>query len=706
MSDDDLVIRASLEGEHQVSAGLEALRRVIRRTKDDVEKLEPAGRKGAGGIDRVPAAAKRANNSLRDLHRNLMSTSNALSTHLYTATRRTALGLGALSAAVGAFGIKSAATIQTSRIAIDTLVGSAEKGEEVFRRIQAMNLKSPFEYTDLARAGQDLLNSSLSADQALRVLQSLGDIAALSADPTNNLIALARATRQVADANRLLGQDANQFAQAGVNIYKEIAAVTGKSISEVRKLGEEGQISSDIVIDVLANLGGGLQRFANGSEKANRSLMGQWSNLKDSLAIRLADLADPVVDELTTGMPKIIEMVGSFVDEIGPPIFGLIGDLADGASMLLPIVGPPIRALTTGLGQLLTVAGPSIRALEPLGGELGDGLANTFVKLEPVMPDVVESLGLLVGMLPELADAFVTVAKPTIIMTSWVIRLVDVIPGADRAAGFLLVTLVGYSRVSSLVGGLRAFAGALGFIGTEAEIAGTKAVTARTRLLALSAIAAGGMGVAAGASGAYGGQSALSDAGFVGSAALLGAGIGSVVPGLGTGVGAVGGGAIGLGVVLGRRVSELLGDPVVPGGTMGRHLAAGGGAPGLQITSGLRAHSLRSSASGHLNGSAVDVVGPGLASYVQRVRQQGGWATIESKGGRQHAHADFGDAPASARTVGRGTTSGATVVVQGPLAVFSGPVRSDIDVERAFDRALTKAERRRRERAFDDVRGR
>lgn len=651
MPTEEIVLHASLRDE--ISGPISHVRREIAATAREAEASNKHLTAASGGLTRMEVAGTQLRKSMSGLNTNLKDTSEWLGTHLVSAAKKGGIAFGVLTAAVGVFGLKAASQFQTSQLAFETLLGSAEKGKTLFKELQTLNLKTPFQLGDLTSSTQVLLRYGVAGDQILPIIKSLSDIAATSDNPTENLNRLALAIGQVTSQGRLLGQDARQLAEAGFNPYAVLASKLGKTQDEIRKLGEAGKLSSKDLIDALIAESNGLERFRGGAERMNQTLMGQMSNLWDALKVGMAGAAQPITAELTRQMPMIVGLLSGIVSQIGPPIFALIGGLGDTLLKLLPAVVPIVTALAGGFLTLLNAAGPAISALQPLGGTIGIALTGFFTALAPIMPDIVQLFAALVLVLPDFIQLLTDLLPLLDMLVRFASGLLGFEPVRKIMAG-LLVVLLGYRALASIAGGLYAFSGGLlGVARAQEQVnvamagGGGGGFMSGGKLAGAGMIAGGGLGVAAGASGATGGQSAAGDAMFVGSAALLGAGLGSVLPGPGTAAGAIAGGVLGGGYVLSRRLMEFFGD--VPSSTvnanLSRNLALASAAGGGRITSTVRNFAIRGSDSGHLDGRAIDIVPPNPSAFVSRFNSLGGSATAH--GG--HVHAEIGDVPMTSR---------------------------------------------------------
>lgn len=95
-----------------------------------------------------------------------------------------------------------------------------------------------------------------------------------------------------------------------------------------------------------------------------------------------------------------------------------------------------------------------------------------------------------------------------------------------------------------------------------------------------------------------------------------------------------------------RKQSRQTGDTATPrsrglGGPLAAaHAVYSSGLAGRQhVTSGLRFHDLGSPGSDHARGRAMDIAGPNLPAYAQRVRGAGGYAAFHGSGPDRHLHA-------------------------------------------------------------------
>ena len=118
------------------------------------------------------------------------------------------LAVGAIGVAIGTAGVNFNSQMQQYQAGFSTLLGSAEKANELVSNLQSMAAKTPFELTDLASASQTLLAFGVTSEKLLPILKSLGDV---SMGNKERFSSLALAFGQVQSAGKLAGQDLLQI---------------------------------------------------------------------------------------------------------------------------------------------------------------------------------------------------------------------------------------------------------------------------------------------------------------------------------------------------------------------------------------------------------------------------------------------------------------------------------------------------------------
>jgi tape measure domain-containing protein len=121
-----------------------------------------------------------------------------------------------------------------------------------------------------------LINVGMSAERAVSVGKLL---AGLSGGDEQRLKSIAKAYTDVMMKGRLMGQEALQFANAGIPIYKAIADSLNVSAGEARKMMEEGLISAEQMAMALQQFGMTRNLSQQLSENM-KTVSGQFARIK------------------------------------------------------------------------------------------------------------------------------------------------------------------------------------------------------------------------------------------------------------------------------------------------------------------------------------------------------------------------------------------------------------------------------------------
>lgn len=325
------------------------------------------------------------------------------------ASRTFALALGGAGAAVGAFGlsaIKSAASMEQTQIAFETMLGSAEKAKEFYGDLVKFAAKTPFELKGLETASKQLLAYGFEQKQILPNLKALGDIASgVGMDKLPNLI---MAFGQVKAATKLTGMELRQFTEAGVPLLDELSKIMKKPVSAIQEMVSAGQIGFPIVEQAMQNLTGEGGRFNDLMDKQAKSLGGMWSNLADAweqflrgqgagLIEWAKQLVQVMIDIVNNQLPKWIEQIGVLVDWFGKhkeAIFLVAGAIT---GMLMP-------AMLAAIGSFITWA--SLMAPWAIGGALVGALVAGIIWLVKHWDDLIQRVKDLIDNSPVLSAVF------------------------------------------------------------------------------------------------------------------------------------------------------------------------------------------------------------------------------------------------------------------------------------------------------------
>ena len=286
------------------------------------------------------------------------------------------------------------------------MLGSTEKAVEKVEELKKMAAATPFGMEELAKATETMLSFGMDADKTQDVLNMLGDI---SLGNKEKLSSLSLAFAQVSSAGKLTGQDLLQMINAGFNPLQSISEKTGASIGDLKdvmaggkgskefqkklkearkevkkmgagasesakmlvQMGDEGQISAELVEQAMrdATSEGGL--FFEGMEKASQTLSGRMATLQDDFAALTGKMAAPFNKAMAN---KVVPALIRAVEKLS----GLIGGNEAGFESLAETIGD---FLVGAIDKVVTVIEWTIEHW-PLVSTILTGIIAGFVALK------------------------------------------------------------------------------------------------------------------------------------------------------------------------------------------------------------------------------------------------------------------------------------------------------------------------------------
>jgi len=120
--------------------------------------------------------------------------------------------------------VKVRGEFQQLEIALNTMLGSKQKADELLSQIVTTAATTPFGLKDLASSTKQLLAYGSASENVISEIRMLGDVASGVSAPINDLVYLYGTLRT---QGRAYAVDIRQFAGRGIPIYAELAKVLG-----------------------------------------------------------------------------------------------------------------------------------------------------------------------------------------------------------------------------------------------------------------------------------------------------------------------------------------------------------------------------------------------------------------------------------------------------------------------------------------------
>lgn len=298
------------------------------------------------------------------------------------ASQKFALGLGIAATAAGGLGyaaLKAAGDMEQTKIAFETMLGSASKADDFIKQLVSFAKTTPFELKGLNQAAKQLLAYGFAQEEVIPNLKALGDIASgVGMDKLPNLIL---AYGQVRAATRLTGMELRQFTEAGVPLLGMLAEQMGKPVSAIQEMVTAGEIGFPEVEKALKSLTGEGGRFNDLMAKQATSLGGMVSNLSDAWNMFLAGEGAKLLD----WAKKFVQVAQFIITDVLPQWINAIAAIIDFfqqhqiaihvvAGAIVGALVPAIYAAAVAFGALMLTLAPFI-----IGGAIIGGIAAGIV---------------------------------------------------------------------------------------------------------------------------------------------------------------------------------------------------------------------------------------------------------------------------------------------------------------------------------------
>lgn len=278
--------------------------------------------------------------------------------------RSMAIGFGAVAAATGLLAkaaITASGEWEQFRVSFETMLGSADRAADLMEKIQDFAKKTPFQLPQVVQGTKTLLAMGIAQKDVLDTMRSLGDVSAGLGVELNRLILN---YGQVKTQTKLTGMELRDFLRAGVPLIGELSKVLNVSEAEVKRLVSAGKVGFKDVEKAFQSMTREGGKFANLMEKQSQTLLGQISNLQDSLGELARGIGEhllPVVKLLVAGMRALVDIFNAAPKFIKIFIAALLG-VVFVLSSILTVVGiflaltPSIVAALTAIGISSTIA--------------------------------------------------------------------------------------------------------------------------------------------------------------------------------------------------------------------------------------------------------------------------------------------------------------------------------------------------------------
>jgi tape measure domain-containing protein len=330
---------------------------------------------------------------------------STMSKNAEASSKKLAIGLAAVGTVVAGVGIKaiaSASEFEKLRISYVTLLGDSEEAaDSLLAQLDKFAATTPFQLKDLQQMAPAFIAAGVPAGEIVGHMQNLGDIAAGTNADLGRLVTNFLQIKTVGKASMM---DIRQFAMAGIPIYDALSQSMGKTNDEISDMITKGTIGFKEINDAvklltdpgIKNAEGGFLKFGGLMQAQSDTIAGAWSNMQDSITIKMRELGFFLIDTFEEIGIDIKQIIKNIADSISNLDFNAFKkSLKENAVLVVALAGAVTFALLPALAAAATAAWALIAPLIPF---LAIGAAVGVLVYE-----LAESFGLSFGDMKDIA---------------------------------------------------------------------------------------------------------------------------------------------------------------------------------------------------------------------------------------------------------------------------------------------------------------
>lgn len=318
--------------------------------------------------------------------------------------------------------IGSNADMEQYLTSFTVMLGSAEKAKNLINDITKMAAKTPFELTDLTKAGQMLMNYGVGADAVIGKMTQLGN---LSMGNAEKLDRISLAYGQMLSKGKVSGEELRQMTEAGVPLLNALAESIGVSTAELSKMIEAGKVGIPELDAAIASLTTGDGKFTGMMEEQSKTFSGMLSTIKDSIAQFGREVGEETFETVKSSITDLMSALdtanengtlAALANEIGNAINSLVKSLIKAVEFVwkyrdaIAVAGTAMIAFKASMSILQIVQGVAAGftalkvALVGLQGaqkaaQVAQVALNTTMAINPVLLIISAVAALTVGLI-------------------------------------------------------------------------------------------------------------------------------------------------------------------------------------------------------------------------------------------------------------------------------------------------------------------
>ena len=426
------------------------------------------------------------------------------------ATALATVGVGAAMA--GGAAIKMAAQWEQTEIAFETMLKSGEKARSFLAELENFVDKTPFEMPGIISSTRRLMAFGFEAEEIIPMLTAVGNATAALGGGDFEIYRMTYALGQMRAKGHLAAEEMSRQLGQIIPAWEFLAESIGVSVGEAKKMVEQGMIPATEGIQAI--LQGMTREYGDAMGRQNRTLIGQWSTLKDRMRTIVRGMGAYFIDTLDI-MP-ILQRLNRTFEGLATSLRGVENPAEAMRAILQQAFTPERRLIVVGLaGAISGLLYPALAAAATAAWKAAIALAPFVVKgavLAIVIYNLYDALTRSTSMMDKAAA--VTVALGVAAWFAYSSGLVALVKGLWAATTAKWAMIAAAKTLWGKIVALYALMGPKGWLMIAGAIGVTvAAVSILNRALAqTTAILAGAPQMQDYAGGATEGQKALTEA--------------------------------------------------------------------------------------------------------------------------------------------------------------------------------------------------
>ncbi len=267
------------------------------------------------GLERVGAAAEAAGRRAAGASQQ-MADSNDRAVSTLTALRgawgAVAGVVGSLSLAREAIQMADSVTILRNRLELAT--GSAAAAERAFGQLYQAAQTSRTSFTELGSVYATMARAGV---QNVAVVQAIGNAMAVSGGSAESMRAALVQLGQGMASGVLRGEELNSIMEQAPRLAQAMADGLGVPIGQLRRLGQEGELTSERIVEALMR---SAPRLAEEVQRSTATVSQGWQVLSNAITRFVGD-ADKAIG-VTSAIADVLQRLGRAIDSISSLVRG------------------------------------------------------------------------------------------------------------------------------------------------------------------------------------------------------------------------------------------------------------------------------------------------------------------------------------------------------------------------------------------------